>query len=358
MRQGMALTLTRLTDLARAAPDAILDVRSPAEFAEDRLPGAVNLPVLDDAERARIGTIYVQESRFLARRLGAALVARNAARHLEGWLADKPPRWRPLVYCWRGGQRSGSFATILKQVGWPVEVLEGGYRSWRRLVVQMLYEAPLPWRLVALDGNTGTAKTALLVRAAARGVQVLDLEGLARHRGSIFGAMPGGQPAQKGFESALAAALAPLDPGRPVLVEAESPRLGLLTLPPMLWKAMQAAPRIEIAAPVAARAAYLMRAYADLATDRAALPGVLDRLRPFHAADRVAAWQALAAADAQEALAADLMQAHYDPRYAKGRLRARAAVARIATPTLEPAALDRLAAALERQMAGLTGPKG
>ena len=350
----MAQMLTSLSDLARADADAILDVRSPAEYTEDRLPGAVNLPVLDDAERARIGTIYVQESRFMARRLGAALVASNAARHLEGFLADKPARWRPLVYCWRGGMRSGSFATILRQVGWPVEVIEGGYRSWRRLVVRSLYDDPLPWRLVLLDGNTGTAKTELLARAAARGVQVLDLERLARHRGSIFGAMAGGQPAQKGFESALAAALAALDPARPVLVEAESPRLGALTLPPALWKAMQAAPRIEIAAPAAARARYLTRAYAQLAADPAALAETLDRLRPFHSAELIAEWHRLAATGAHEPLAVALIGAHYDPRYAKARGRHRAPCARLATATLAPAAQDRLAAALERQLAAMT----
>jgi tRNA 2-selenouridine synthase len=354
----MALTLTELTDLARAGVDAVIDVRSPSEFAEDRLPGAVNLPVLDDAERAQVGTIYVQESRFLARRLGAALVARNAARHLEGWLADKPARWRPLVYCWRGGQRSGSFATILRQVGWPVEVLEGGYRSWRRLVVRVLYEDPLPWRPVLLDGNTGTAKTELLARAASRGVQVLDLEGLARHRGSIFGAIAGGQPAQKGFESALAGVLAGLDPARPVLMEAESPRLGALTLPPALWKAMQAAPRIEVAAPVAARAGYLARAYADVTADAGALAGTLDRLRPFHAAARIEDWQALAAEGAHAALAAALVRAHYDPRYAKARAGAAAPALRLATPTLEPAALDCLAARLERHVDALGGAAG
>ncbi len=335
--------LTDPADLARLGVDAIIDVRSPAEWAEDRLPGALNLPVLDDAERARIGTIYVQQSRFEARRLGGALVARNAARHLETALAAHPQTWHPLVYCWRGGQRSGSFATILAQVGWRVAVLEGGYRSWRRLVVQGLYDGPLRWRLVALDGNTGTAKTDLLHRAAARGAQVLDLEGLARHRGSIFGANPAGQPAQKGFESALMAALAPLDPARPVLVEAESPRLGALTLPPALWAALRAAPRAEIRAPLSARAAYLAATYADVTADRARLADLLDRLRPFHPAERIESWQALAAARADTDLAAGLMAHHYDPRYAKARARHTPTATVLDTDSLDADALDRLA---------------
>ena len=327
--------------------DALIDVRAPAEFAEDHIPGAVNLPVLDDAERARVGTIYTQESPFLARRIGAGLVARNAARHLDGFLADKGPRFRPLVYCWRGGQRSGSFATILRQVGWQVETVEGGYRSWRRLVKAALYDAPFPAPLVLLDGNTGTAKTQILATVGSQGVQVIDLEGLARHRGSLFGGVPGGQPAQKGFETALAAQIAALDPARPVLVEAESSKVGEVNLPPMLWRAMRTAPRIEITAPLGARARYLAAAYGDIAADRALLARVIAQLRPYHPADRIAEWQGLAAAGETETLAAGLMTHHYDPRYAKARARdAGVTLARVAAGRLDAAALEEIAAAV------------
>ena len=152
--------------------------------------------VLDDAERAEVGTIYKQVSPFTARKVGAALVAANAARHLQGPLADKPGGWRPLVYCWRGGQRSGSFASILAQIGWRVETIAGGYKAWRGLVVEALYDQPFPCPVVVLDGNTGSAKTEILNMLPGLGVQVLDLEGLARHRGSLFGAMPGGSLAK------------------------------------------------------------------------------------------------------------------------------------------------------------------
>ncbi|MGY6632427.1 MAG: tRNA 2-selenouridine(34) synthase MnmH [Alkalilacustris sp.] len=341
-------------DLAALGVDAIIDVRSPAEFAEDHLPGAINLPVLDDAERAQIGTIYVQQSRFTARRLGGALVARNAARHLEGPLAQHSQRWHPLVYCWRGGQRSGSFATILAQVGWRVAVLEGGYRSWRRLVVRALYDGPLGWRLILLDGNTGTAKTEVLQRAAQHGAQIIDLEGMARHRGSVFGAEPSGQPAQKGFESAIMAALAALDPARPVLVEAESPRLGALTLPPALWAAMRVAPRIEIAAPLRARADYLARCYAAAVADRAALSDTITRLRPFQPAERIERWQELAAAGRDADLAAGLMEDHYDPLYARGRRRQAGPIARLEVPELDPDRLDALA----RRIAAMAAAAG
>jgi tRNA 2-selenouridine synthase len=175
----MPLVLSSLADLTQAGFDDIIDVRAPAEWAEDHLPGAVSLPVLDDAERAMVGTIYKQDSPFRARKVGAALVAANAARHLQGPLADKPGGWRPLVYCWRGGQRSGSFASILGQIGWRVETVAGGYKSWRALVVKALYDDPVVPRVVVLDGNTGTAKTELLALMAAQGALHLVFHGAA-----------------------------------------------------------------------------------------------------------------------------------------------------------------------------------
>lgn len=346
----MALTLTSPTEHAELGFDAIIDVRSPSEFAEDHLPGAINLPVLDDEERARVGTIYKQQSPFLARKIGAALVAKNAARHLEGPLAEMPGGWRPLVYCWRGGQRSGSFATILSQVGWRVELVAGGYKAWRSLVVAALGETPVS-PVIVVDGNTGSAKTELLGLLGQRGVQVLDLEGLANHRGSLFGHMPGGQPGQKAFEGWIATALAALDPSRPLVVEAESSRVGNLALPKGLWAAMSAAPRVHIRADLPARAAYLARAYADLGSDAARLASVIGLLRPQHSAEVIDGWLALAAAGQTEALAADLMLRHYDPRYEKHRARfTRPDDVEVAAVDLSPEALpalaDRIAAAL------------
>jgi len=313
------VSLDTVGDLDRLQVDEIIDVRAPAEFAEDHLPGAINLPVLDDAERALVGTVYKQQSPFAARKLGAALVAQNAARHLQGHLAGKPGGYRPMVYCWRGGQRSGSLALILAQVGWRVAVLEGGWRSWRRLVHHTLYDSRFPAPVRLLDGDTGTAKTALLAQVAARGGQVIDLEALARHRGSIFGALPGGQPSQKAFESALVLEMARLDPARPVLIEAESARIGALRLPPALWAAMRAAPRIVITAPLAARAGHLARAYADLGADRSLLSDRIRALAGLHPRERIADWLALAEAGDHDTLAAGLIRDHYDPRYARLR---------------------------------------
>lgn len=344
----MKLTLTSLGDLAALDVDEIIDVRSPAEFALDHIPGAINLPVLDNDERARVGTIYVQDSRFRARKIGAALVSRNAARHLENQLADRDGAWRPLVYCWRGGQRSGAFATILEQVGWRVSLLEGGYQSYRRLVHAALYEQPFPAPVILLDGNTGTAKTALLARLRNLGVQVLDLEGLANHRGSIFGGMAGGQPDQKGFESALAGEQIRLDPSRPVVIEAESSKIGDRTVPPALWRAMSAARRITISAPLAERARFLARAYHDLSDDPASLIRLIERLRGLQPSEVIETWLTLAAAGQTEALAADLMARHYDPRYRKQRGEKTDAGPALALDDLSDAGLDRAASQLAR----------
>ena len=351
----MALTLTSLIALHALDLDEVIDVRSPSEYAEDHIPGAVNLPVLNDAERAEVGTIYVRESRFRARKVGAALVAQNAARHLQTYLADKPGGYRPLVYCWRGGQRSNSFATILAQIGWRVEVLEGGYQSYRRLVARQLYECPFPCKVFLLDGNTGSAKTDLLLRLPGHGVQVLDLEGLAHHRGSLFGARAGGQPSQKGFESRLAAAIAGLDPARPVVIEAESSRIGQCTIPPQLWEVMKPAQRIEIIAPLAERAKYLTRAYADLIADPALLVATIRRLAPLHAAKQIDDWQNMARQGHFAELAASLMETHYDPRYSKQRARRDPANTRLLPlESLSDTALDKGAAALAERVAELS----
>jgi tRNA 2-selenouridine synthase len=338
----MPITLTSLSDLAAYGFDTLIDVRAPAEYGEDHLPDAISLPVLSDAERAQVGTIYKQVNPFTARKLGAALVARNAADHLLGPLADKPGGWRPLVYCWRGGQRSGSFATILAQVGWRVETIAGGYKAWRSLVVKAVHETAFPCPVVVLDGNTGSAKTEILNLLPERGVQVIDLEGLAGHRGSLFGAL-GPQPSQKAFEGRLAMAIAALDPARPVVIEAESSKVGQRSLPPEIWKAMTAAPRIAIAAPVSARAQYLVTAYADLVQDGARLAQVIGKLRLAHAASLIAEWQDMAGAGEFTRLAEGLMATHYDPRYAKHRDRMAGRATEVETDRLTPGDLGEVA---------------
>lgn len=316
---AMSYPLPPLSSISSLPFDAIIDVRSPAEYAEDHIPGAINLPVLSNEERAEVGTVYVQESPFKARKIGAALVARNAAMHLQGPLMAQDGGWKPLVYCWRGGQRSGAFTSILQQVGWRSAVVEGGYRAYRRLVKAALYDQTFPVPITLLDGNTGSAKTEVLAQLVKRGVQVIDLEGLANHRGSLFGAQAGGQPSQKAFEGALAQVVVGLDTTRHVVIEAESSKIGNLVIPPQLWQAMKMAPRIEIQAPLAARATYLAQAYQDIVEDPPRLVTTLHRLRAYHAAETISDWQALAASGDMTVLASELMARHYDPRYAKAR---------------------------------------
>ena len=324
--------------------DEVIDVRAPAEFAEDHVPGALSLPVLSDAERARVGTIYVREDRFLARKVGAALVARNSATHLEGPLADRGGGWRPLVYCWRGGQRSGSFTSILQQIGWRADTVAGGYKAYRALVKAALYDDPLPHRLVVIDGGTGSAKTALLGHLAAAGAQAIDLEGLARHRGSNFGGLAEPQPSQKWFESQLADALARADRTRPVFVEAESTAIGRIKLPPSLWAAMARAETVRLDAPVAARAAHLLEAYPDLG-DPALLAERIETLRPYHPRDRIAAWHALAREGRLRDLAEALVGEHYDRRY-RDHSGERVRLGALALERLDAGALDAAAARL------------
>ena len=336
--------------------ETIIDVRSPGEFALDHVPGAINLPVLSDAERTEVGAIYVQESRLRANRIGAAYVARNIARYLETALADRPQDFAPLVYCWRGGQRSESMATILSRVGWRTSLLQGGYKTYRRQVQARLYDEAWGLNLVLLDGDTGTGKTEILHRLAARGLQTLDLEGMAGHRGSLFGGLPDRpQPNQKGFESRLLRAMEALDPSRPIVVEAESSRIGDLMVPPALWARMQAAPRIEVAAAREERARYLVSAYDDIAADHALIEAVLARLPVHPSQKRLEGWRQWLAEGQYAALAEALMELHYDPAYRRGRRKdGRAPMAEITLETLDRQGLDSAADEVARQVQALS----
>jgi tRNA 2-selenouridine synthase len=348
------MSLEATEDVSAAALarfDMLIDVRSPAEFAEDHIPGAVNLPVLTNEERAEVGTVYVQDSRFNARRLGAAYVARNVARHLETALAGRDGAFQPFLYCWRGGMRSHAMATILSQVGWRTTVLTGGYHTYRKVVIARIYDGVLPHSFVLLDGQTGVGKTAVLGRLAARGVQTLDLEALAEHRGSLFGGLGRPQPRQKLFESRLLAALDALDPAQPILAEAESSKIGDLMLPPALWTRLAEAPRIELAAEPAARARYLVEAYADIIADRAALETAFERLPVHPSAKRLEGWRALADAGSFAELAQTVMALHYDPAYERARKKhGRRLLAQVPLDPCDPASQETAADAVLRAL--------
>lgn len=338
----MAQSFDTLKAILSHGFDTVIDVRSPAEFAEDHIPGAINLPALSNEERAEVGTMYKQVSPFRARKLGASLVLNNISAHVEGPLKDHDGGWRPLIYCWRGGQRSGVFTTILKEIGWRADVIRGGYQTYRRLVTAELYDAPLPHQIVLLDGYTGTAKTALLPYLQDQGVQILDLEGLADHRGSLLGALPCGQPSQKMFETRLAQAISKLDPNKPTIVEAESSKVGKINLPPALWSKMIEAPRVSLVANIDARAGFLTSAYDDILRDPATVRDRLAPLRRVRGHAVVDRWQALQDAGDLTGLARALVTDHYDPAYDKSR--SEKSVRQLATVTLnsmdEPGLID------------------
>lgn len=296
--------------------DEIIDARSPAEFEDDHIPGAINLPVLDNDERARVGTLYKQVSPFEAKRLGAALVSRNIARHLETYLAEKPKKYRPLVYCWRGGTRSGSLTHVLRSVGWQASQLQEGYKAYRNQVLADLDRRPGELGFVVVCGPTGVGKSRLLRALAGLGAQVLDLEELAAHMGSVLGAYPDQpQPGQKLFESRVWYQLRRFDPSRPVYVESESKRIGNLHTPEILLRRMRASPCLNLEAPTAVRVALLKEEYAHFLADPAGLVAQLDRLVALRGRDTVADWQDQARAGQWDSLVADLLERHYDPAY-------------------------------------------
>lgn len=296
---------------------AVVDARSEDEYAEDRLPGAVNWPSLNNAERHEVGTIYKQVSPFEARKRGAALVAANIARHIQREVMDKPKAWQPLVYCWRGGQRSGSLALVLGQIGFRVHVIEGGYKAFRHAVLEQLPALVQRLQYRVICGPTGAGKTRLLQALAQEGAQVLDLEGLASHRSSVLGLIPGRpQPSQKHFDTLIWQALRAFDPARPVYVESESRKVGNLAVPEPLIAAMRSSPCLRLHLPEDERVALLMEDYAFFANDRQLFCDRLTALTQLRGKQQVQAWQAQVQAGDVEAVVRELLLKHYDPGYA------------------------------------------
>jgi tRNA 2-selenouridine synthase len=337
--------------------ESVIDSRTPAEFAIDHVPGAINCPVLSDEERHRVGTLYKQAGPFEARRLGGGLVAANLARHLATVMADKPASWKPIVYCWRGGLRSGSMVQWLRLVGWDARQLSGGYKQYRRHVIGQIETIAPQLDLRVLCGPTGSAKTRVLQALAAAGEQTLDLEDCADHKGSVLGGLPGvEQPSQKRFENRIATILSKLDLSRPVYVEAESRKIGKLALPTPVLDRMRASPCVEIAAGVDARLDYLLRDYAYLGDDAEGLAAKIASLHGLQSNETLARWQAWAREHALAPLFRELMTEHYDPLYARSqhgnflRLRdaERVEVARLASADMQSIAA-RIAALPSRR---------
>ncbi len=296
--------------------DEIIDVRTPAEFAEDHIPGAINCPVLSDEERITVGVLYKQVSPFEARKVGAALVARNIAHHLQTHFHDRPKSWHPLIYCWRGGQRSSAMCIILAQVGWAAQKLEGGYKAYRREVLEKLEVLPQSLTFRVICGPTGSGKSRLLTALADNGQQILDLEMLAGHRGSVLGKIPGkSQPSQKWFDSALLEAMQKLDPARPVFVEAESNKIGNITIPPAIIAAMHASECLVLETPQQTRVAGLLEDYRHYLDNPEIFITRLQSLHRFHGTKQLEHWNSLIHAGEFATMVAELLTLHYDPSY-------------------------------------------
>ncbi len=315
--------------------DTIIDARSENEFALDHLPGAVNWPTLNNEERQAIGTLYVQVNAFEARKRGAALSASNIAAHIERDVIDKPKGWKPLAYCWRGGQRSGALSLVLDQIGFRVTLLEGGYKAFRAAVLQEIARIVPSLRFRVICGATGSGKTRLLQALHAQGAQVMDLEALANHRSSVLGALPGlAQPSQKRFDTLVWDTLRRFDPARPVFIESESKKVGNVAVALPLVEAMRASPCLNLALPDSERVALLMEDYSFFVRNTELLCERLDVLIEFRGRAVVEAWKQSVHAGAIEPVVQALLNEHYDPGYLQSMRRHFTQFAQ--APTLNP----------------------
>jgi tRNA 2-selenouridine synthase len=327
--------------------DAVIDARSESEYAEDRLPGAINWPSLNDAERHEVGTLYKQVSPFDARKRGASLVAANIGRHIAAHVADKPKGWQPLVYCWRGGQRSGALSLVLGQIGFRVRIVEGGYKAFRAAVLAQLPALAEALQFRVVCGPTGSGKTRLLQALEAAGAQVLDLEALASHRSSVLGLIPGQpQPTQKRFDTLVWDRLRRFDRSRPVFVESESRKVGNLAVPESLIAAMRASPCLRLELSDDERVKLLLEDYGFFAQDAEFFCQRLGALVQLRGREVVEAWQARVRAGDVEGVVRELLAKHYDPGYASSTARNFAQFAQAPSITPQdrsPEAMARLA---------------
>ncbi len=305
-----------------ASYSAVIDARSPSEYALDRLPHSLNWPSLNDEERIRVGTIYKQINAFEARKIGGALVARNIAQHIESHCHDKEKSWKPLIYCWRGGKRSSSLALVLGQIGFDVHLIEGGYKAFRAQMLQDLARlAPLfDYRVVCAP--TGSGKTRLLQALAHQGAQVLDLEDLANHRSSVLGLIPGAaQPSQKNYDMRIWEVMQKMDPARPVFVESESKKVGNVSIPECLIAAIRTGRCLRLDLPLPSRVALLLEDYDYFVKDVPYFCQRLEVLAPLRGREVVTQWQQQARSAQMDAVVEDLLRTHYDPRYLSSMLR-------------------------------------
>jgi tRNA 2-selenouridine synthase len=260
----------------------VVDVRSPGEFARGHLPGAVNIPLLNNEERAEVGTLYKRSGRAEALVKGLERVGPKMATWVTT-IQDLRNNRPLLIYCWRGGMRSNSFGWLMRTAGFPVTVVEGGYKAWRKQVHHIIRQA---YDLRILTGYTGSAKTEVLHELSALGHQSICLESLAHHKGSAFGGLgQAEQPTTESFENRLAEALYGFNPAKPIWMEDESISIGKVYLPQALYQRMQVAPHVRINIPHHQRLDHIVKGYGQLPTDelKAAFDRISKRMGPQHA---------------------------------------------------------------------------
>ena len=302
--------------------DTIIDVRSPSEFAEDHIVGSINCPVLSDLEREKVGTIYKRESTFKAKIIGSSLTARNIAKHIEERFLEYKGSWQPLVYCWRGGQRSKAFAIILSEVGWRTQQLEGGYKEYRNHVLEFMDTIGSKLKIILISGKTGCAKTKILQSIAQQGGQILDLEGLANHKGSLLGKIPNlKQPSQKFFESKLFYQLKQLNLKKEVFLEAESSKIGNIHIPKTIWAKMIVSPRIEIKADIHLRSTFLVKDYEYMCKNPELINPIIFGLRKRLSKKLVDSWKELIDQKKWQELTRSFLENHYDPSYSSNTIK-------------------------------------
>jgi len=302
--------------------DTIIDVRSPLEFAEDHIVGAINCPVLSDLERQKVGTIYKKESSFKAKIIGSSLTAKNIAFHIENNFMEKKGSWQPLIYCWRGGQRSKAFSIVLSEVGWRTNQLKGGYKEYRNQVINFLDNIGPKLKITLISGKTGSAKTKILKSIENEGGQILDLEGLANHKGSLLGKIPDLiQPSQKFFESLIFNKIQKLNLKDKIYIEAESSKIGNIHIPKSIWKKMIKSPRIEISANVELRAKFLVNDYDYMCNDPTLINPIIKGLKNRLSKKLFDEWTNLIDKKKWFDLTKSFLENHYDPSYSSNTIK-------------------------------------
>lgn len=293
----------------------LIDVRSEGEFAESHIPGAVNIPIFNDEERAQVGTMYKQIGTEQARELGLRIASAKLPELIRS-IEQASQGKEPVVYCWRGGMRSKSVAAVLDLMGLPVYRLEGGYRGYRERVKERIANFQLAARCVVIHGMTGVGKTELLKRLERDGEPVVDLEGLAAHKGSAFGSIGEAPRNQRMFESLLLERLDELQGSSYIIIEAESKRIGRVNLPDFLLRAKEQGLHILVNAPLPVRVQRTLDQYmADGPEFKEKLKGAMHAIeKRLSHEDRSLGWEAIEHNRFDE-LAEMLLVKYYDPRY-------------------------------------------